>query len=290
MVAEHLYIVLGKRLVDQQLTLEGRSRVDGLVKALQRHDIVHSVIALCGGLTLGQQISEAKAMYHYLQSELARLNVSLLNNRILLEEHSTSTVENIENVALELHKNGGIDTQKILPVTFISNDYHLQRIFEIQQLMDEQGLLRVLKQRCEMIGITLAISSDLYDHLAVKYPYTHLAAELFLLADQLTTYRVYLEGVVAGSFLRDLTQVRAIPYQIACEAILAINHKIAGNPKWAFVRCLTDLLMQCINATKGALSVSEIQPYLILFDSNLTLLNRYLDPENPCVGRWWRQG
>ncbi|WP_254918555.1 hypothetical protein [Vibrio sp. V12_P9A6T4] len=59
MVAEHLYIVLGKRLVDQQLTLEGRSRVDGLVKALQRHDIDHSVIALCGGLTLGQQISEA---------------------------------------------------------------------------------------------------------------------------------------------------------------------------------------------------------------------------------------
>ncbi|AEH34480.1 YdcF family protein [Vibrio anguillarum] len=290
MVAEHLYIVLGKRLVDQQLTLEGRSRVDGLVKALQRHDIDHSVIALCGGLTLGQQISEAKAMYHYLQSELTRLNVSLSNNRILLEEHSTSTVENIENVALELQKNGDIDTQKILPVTFISNDYHLQRIFEIQQLMDEQGLLRVLKQRCEMMGITLAISPDLHDHLAVKYPYTHLAAELFLLVDQLTTYRVYLEGVVAGSFLRDLTQVRAIPYQIAYEAILAINHKIADNPKWVFVRCLTDLLMQCINATKRALSVSEIQPYLILFDSNLTLLNRYLDPENPCVGRWWRQG
>ncbi len=47
-----------------------------------------------------------------------------------------------------------------IDVIFASNDYHLKRIFEIQSLMDEQGLLRVLKQRCAEHGLNLHIDSS----------------------------------------------------------------------------------------------------------------------------------
>lgn len=44
-----IYVVLGKRLAADQLTLEGQSRIDRLVMALRCNEIDNSVLAFCGG-------------------------------------------------------------------------------------------------------------------------------------------------------------------------------------------------------------------------------------------------
>ncbi|MDE1263825.1 YdcF family protein [Vibrio aestuarianus] len=290
-----IYVVLGKRLVADQLTLEGQSRVDRLVMALRCNEIDNSVIAFCGGVTKGQTVSEASAMYRYLVSQvdecsnqLGSLSNLFKRNRILLEESSTNTVENIENLAIELIKTGQLQTGNQLHVTFISSDYHLQRIFEIQQLMDEQGLLGTLKTRCEQSGLTVLVDYDINRHFVAQYPYQHLEAKLFLLCDELTTYRVYLEGVVGRSFERDLASVRHEPYCIANSALNRINALIQQNEKWSFLVSIIPLLRECIEATHCEQSLQVIEPYLVIFDTHLTLLNRWFDPEQSHAGRWWR--
>jgi len=65
-----------------------------------------------------------------------------------------------------LIQRGQCSEGSVLKVTFVSNDYHLKRIFEIQQLMDEQGLLRVLRERCAQHGVHLDIRHDLEAHVS----------------------------------------------------------------------------------------------------------------------------
>lgn len=290
-----IYVVLGKRLVADQLTLEGQSRVDRLMMALQCNAIDNSVIAFCGGVTKGQTVPEASAMYSYLMKQVdecsnqrSSLSNLLNRNHILLEESSTNTVENIENLAIELLKTGQLQAGNQLHVTFISSDYHLQRIFEIQQLMDEQGLLGTLKKRCEQSGLTVLIDYDISRHFVAQYPYQHVEAQLFLLCDELTTYRVYLEGVVGRSFARDLESVRYQPYHIANSALNCINALIQQNEKWSFLISSLQLLRECIEATHCEQSPQMIEPYLVIFDTHITLLNRWFDPEQSHAGRWWR--
>ncbi len=45
-----IYVVLGKRLNANQLTLEGKSRVDGLISALQCHENTAARVVFCGAL------------------------------------------------------------------------------------------------------------------------------------------------------------------------------------------------------------------------------------------------
>ncbi len=45
-----IYVVLGKRLNANQLTLEGKSRVDGLISALQCHEIRRHEWSFAGAL------------------------------------------------------------------------------------------------------------------------------------------------------------------------------------------------------------------------------------------------
>ncbi|CAH8240306.1 YdcF family protein [Vibrio aestuarianus] len=290
-----IYVVLGKRLAADQLTLEGQSRIDRLVMALRCNEIDNSVLAFCGGVTKGQTVSEASAMYRYLVSQVDECSnqrgglSNLLNrNHILLEESSTNTVENIENLAIELLKTGQLQAGNQLHVTFISSDYHLQRIFEIQQLMDEQGLLGALKKRCEQSGLTVLVDYDISRHFVAQYPYQHLEAQLFLLCDELTTYRVYLEGVVRHSFARDLESVRYEPYRIGNSALNRMNALIQQSEKWSFLVLSIELLRECIEATHCEQSPQMIEPYLIIFDTHLALLNRWFDPEQSHAGRWWR--
>ncbi|MDN3685627.1 ElyC/SanA/YdcF family protein [Vibrio sinaloensis] len=58
---------------------------------------------------------------------------------ILLEDASTNTMENFTNVANILLEKG---IRGPVNISFVSNDYHLERLFQIQSLLDEQGLLK----------------------------------------------------------------------------------------------------------------------------------------------------
>ncbi|CDT84548.1 YdcF family protein [Vibrio coralliirubri] len=292
MSINHLLIVLGKRLNENKLTDEGISRVDALVEYLAEPLVEESnqqtAVAFCGGVTKGQTLSEADAMHQYFRKLEHQREHPFSLGAILLEQHSTNTVENIQNLASEMIKSGLFTRGQSVQVTFVSNDYHLQRIFEIQSLMDEQGLLKVLVEKCFALGVELQIDRRLDAHVAVPYPHQSAQGQLFLLMDVLTTYRVYLEGVCAGAFKRDLDSVRREPERQSLEALITAKDLVGRSSDFDIVKSLLPALERCIQKTSVGTDVKKVREYLALLDTNLTLLNRYLDPESDHTHRWWR--
>lgn len=292
MSINNLLIVLGKRLKENKLTDEGISRVDALVKYLVENLATESnpdtALAFCGGVTKGQTLSEADVMHQYFQKLESQRELPFTLGAILLEQLSTNTVENIQNLALEMVESGLFTCGQSVKVTFVSNDYHLQRIFEIQELMDEQGLLKALVEKCSALGVELQIDRKLDAHVAVPYPHQNTQGQLFLLMDELTTYRVYLEGVSAGVFQRDLETVRKEPERLALEALLKIKDLIRSSSQFDILRSLLPVLEGCVRNTSVGTDIKKVRENLALLDTNLTLLNRYLDPESDHTHRWWR--
>ena len=292
MSINHLLIVLGKRLNENKLTDEGISRVDALVEYLAELLVEESnqqtAVAFCGGVIKGQTTSEADAMHRYFRTLESQREYPFSLGATLLEQSSTNTVENIQNLASEMIESGLFTRGQSLKVTFVSNDYHLQRIFEIQSLMDEQGLLKILVEKCSALGVELQIDRQLEAHVAVPYPHQNTQGQLFLLMDVLTTYRVYLEGVSAGTFKRDLELVRGEPERLSSEALIAVKELVEGASHFDIVDSLLPVLERCIQQTSVGTDIKKVREYLALLDTNLTLLNRYLDPESDLTHRWWR--
>ncbi|KJY82794.1 hypothetical protein TW81_11300 [Vibrio galatheae] len=268
---ENVVLVLGKRLANNVLTSEGRTRVEALSKALDDRNLASSAVIFCGGMTGEQTQTEAQAMYDYF------LHVHKGNKprHIILEGKSTNTIENITNAAQELVSSKMCRQGQAVTVTFISNDYHLKRIFEIQTLMDEQGLLRTLKMQCAQSGLTLNISTSISDHIAEPYPHSSTAGQVFLLLDEITTYRVYLEGVKSNVFNRPLPQVREQPYKIACYALKELNHLITDADS---LRAL-GIIKSAVDATAADVDYGQACEQLALLNDNLIKLNRRFDPE-----------
>lgn len=268
-------IILGKRLVHDQLSAEGRSRVEALMNVLNEFCFETTALVFCGGVTQGQTVSEADAMYRYF-CQLAKVReTDFPEQQVIIENRSFNTVQNMQNAAAELLISGLCEAGQTIEVTLLSNDYHLERIIEIQTLMDEQGLLRVLKSRCADMGVKLNIPLDLSHHVSVPYPNTGVLAEAFLLFDELTTYRVYLEGVKRGAFERDLAEVRAKPLAIGLGAIeklqaLDLEHEVLGQ--------IADM-KKAIEMTAFDDSVVAAEQALAVFHPILTALNLQLDPE-----------
>ncbi|PIB13403.1 YdcF family protein [Vibrio rotiferianus] len=268
-------IILGKRLVHDKLSAEGRSRVEALLNVLNEFCFETTALVFCGGVTQGQTVAEADAMYRYF-CELAKAReIDFPELQVIIENRSLNTVQNMQNAAAELLRSGLCEAGQTIEVKLLSNDYHLERIIEIQTLMDEQGLLRVLKSRCADMGLKLNIPLHLSHHVSVPYPNTGVLAEAFLLFDELTTYRVYLEGVKRGAFERDLAEVRATPLAIGLGAI----EKLQALDLEPQVRGQIADMKKAIEMTAFDDSVVAAEQALAVFHPILTALNLQLDPE-----------
>ncbi|EGQ9316768.1 YdcF family protein [Vibrio parahaemolyticus] len=274
----NVVIVLGKRLVNNQLSAEGISRVEALAAKIREMPMENTALVFCGGKTQGQSISEADAMYAYFQTLNTSLAKPFPTSQVLLENRSLNTFENMRNAAKVLCESGlfPLPSQAAVEVILLSNAYHLERILEIQTLMDEQGLLRVLKSQCASVGLDLHISLDIQKHISVPYPHQGPLAEAFLLLDELTTYRVYLEGVKSGAFQRDLTSVRAQPLLRAKQAI----NQLRALPLEMDVLQQIAEMKKAIEMTAFDESVATAERALEVFHPILTALNRRLDPES----------
>ena len=268
-------IILGKRLVHDQLSAEGRSRVEALLNVLNEFCFETTALVFCGGVTQGQTVSEADAMYQYFGQLVKVRGIDFPDQQVIIESRSLNTVQNMQNAAKELLKSGLCPMGQAIEVILLSNDYHLERIIEIQTLMDEQGLLRVLKSRCADMGIELTVSLDIAEHISVPYPNSGTQADAFLLFDELTTYRVYLEGVKNKAFKRDLAQVQAKPLAIALKAI----EKLQTLPLTQDVKNQIAEMKKAIEMTAFDDSVFAAQQALAVFHPILTALNQRLDPE-----------
>lgn len=217
-------------------------------------------------------------MYAYFQTLNTSLAKPFPTSQILLENRSLNTFENMRNAAKVLCESGlfPLPSQATVEVILLSNAYHLERILEIQTLMDEQGLLRVIKSQCASVGLDLHISLDIQKHISVPYPHQGPQAEVFLLLDELTTYRVYLEGVKSGAFQRDLTSVRAQPLLRAKQAI----NQLRTLPLEMDVLQQIVEMKKAIEMTAFDESVATAERALEVFHPILTALNRRLDPES----------
>ncbi|YCO01381.1 YdcF family protein [Vibrio sp. VNB-15] len=268
-------IILGKRLVHDQLSAEGRSRVEALLNVLNEFCFEATALVFCGGVTQGQTVSEADAMYRYFCQLAKAREIGFPESQVIIENRSLNTVQNMQNTAAELLRSGLCQTGQTIEVTLLSNDYHLERIIEIQTLMDEQGLLRVLKSRCAEMGVRLNIPLEFSHHISVPYPNTGTLAEAFLLLDELTTYRVYLEGVKRGAFKRELAKVRAKPLAIGLRAISQLQ---ALDLAQDVQEQIADM-KKAIEMTAFDESVVAAEQALAVFHPILTALNLWLDPE-----------
>ncbi len=277
---DNVVIVLGKRLIDNRLSTEGVSRVRALVDAVESLPMSNTAVILCGGRTQGQSIAEADAMYSCFQRFSACLSEPFPESRILIENRSLNTLQNMHNAA-EILCSSAVwlpPTPNQLPINVIllSNDYHLERILEIQTLMDEQGLLRVLKSRCASMGIELNISLDINNHISVPYPHHGVLAEAFLLLDELTTYRVYLEGVTHKVFRRDLSAIKMEPLRIAERAI----ENLQALPLESEVLEQIEEIRKAIIMTASTNKIDVANQALDKLHPILTLLNRTIDPDS----------
>ncbi|MGR5068448.1 MULTISPECIES: YdcF family protein [Vibrio] len=281
MTLDKVVLVLGKRLVNDELTLEGRTRVEALVEALTDLRVETTALVFCGGVTRGQTVSEADAMLTYFRQLTASDFMPFPQSQIILENQSLNTVQNMQNSVVALQRSGLCKKDQRIQVSLLSNDYHLERILEIQTLMDEQGLLRVLKTGSLEAGIELDIPIDINHHISAHYPHVGTYAEAFLLSDELTTYRVYLEGVKNKAFKRDLVQVQAKPLAIALKAI----ENLQALPLEQEVLRQISEMKKAIEMTAIDDSVLAAEQALTVLHPILTALNQRLDPETSALAR-----
>lgn len=114
-------LVLGYALDDNQMTETLEMRLQTTYEYALRNP--NSQFILCGGLTGNNSVTEAEVMYAYLVEK------GIAEDRLLLENQSTDTIENIRNSKAYINENA-----KIL---VISSNYH---VYRASVICDKVGL------------------------------------------------------------------------------------------------------------------------------------------------------
>lgn len=104
-------VILGAGLVGDQVSDRLKIRLDTAIEIIKKSN---AVIIVSGGQGPSEEISEAEAMRRYLQKQ------GVSENRIIKEEESTSTQENIKYSNAIMHS----ENSKVIIVT---SDYHMYR-------------------------------------------------------------------------------------------------------------------------------------------------------------------
>ena len=109
-------IVLGAQVRGVKITNSLKRRLDAALDYAKKHQQVKIIVS--GGQGKGEDITEAEAMYKYLESH------GIEKERIYLEDTSTTTLENLRN-------SGNIVGDFSLPVAIVTNDFHLYRALRL---------------------------------------------------------------------------------------------------------------------------------------------------------------
>ena len=108
-------LVLGYQLNDNQMSETLEYRLEKTYNYAKKNE--NSILVLCGGITRENTVSEAEVMKTYL------INKGIDENKIVTEDQSTDTIENIHNSLEYINKNSKI--------VVISSNYHVFRAKEI---------------------------------------------------------------------------------------------------------------------------------------------------------------
>ncbi|WP_165862885.1 YdcF family protein [Vibrio sinensis] len=272
---QQIVVVLGKRLVNSQLTAEGVSRVEMLADVFEQYDPQTTVLVFCGGITTGQEMSEAEVMYDYFSQHFPKLVALMPSQQIVLESTSTNTIENIVNTARILCESSLCFSNEPIRMTLVSNDYHLERLFEIEHSMKGQGLLSRICHECQREGLLISMEYAASAHHLASYPYQTIQGKVFKYIDRLTIYRVYLEGAYYGSFERPLVEVHHKPFSIAKQTLRDLNQMSLPSE----IEHKLSVIASAIAQTHPDEGMSGVTQWLPLMHQQLTQLNRLVDPE-----------
>jgi vancomycin permeability regulator SanA len=119
-----VFIVFGCKTFGYTPSYALKKRLDRTLELLQKNPA--SVAVLSGGQGKDETVAEAEAMKAYL------VNKGINTDRLIVEDRSTSTVENLD-YSMEILKGMGLDNKKI---SAVSNDFHIKRIMK---LIKEKG-------------------------------------------------------------------------------------------------------------------------------------------------------
>lgn len=108
-------IVLGAGVRGEEASLSLQHRLEGAAEYLQAHPASRAILS--GGQGKGEDITEAECMRRWLSS------AGIDGSRLLLEETSTSTMENLRNSWAIIQAEGGTADD----VAVLSSNYHLYR-------------------------------------------------------------------------------------------------------------------------------------------------------------------
>lgn len=137
-------IILGARVKGTKLSLTLSHRLDTAYEYLKKYEESKAVLA--GGKGPGEDISEAEAMKRYL------IKKGIDEDRLIMENKSTSTQENIKNSFEIIEENNKNPT-----VTIVTSDFHVYRAKEIA------------KEYCQEVqGIPTATHPPLIIHYYVR--------------------------------------------------------------------------------------------------------------------------
>lgn len=114
-------IVLGAGLRGETMTMTLRQRMEASYEYLEKHNNCKYIV-VSGGQGLGESIAESEAMKRYL------ILKGVDENRIIAENKSTSTYENLEfsKLLIEEHSNKDIGNLKVKVAT---SDFHSLRAY-----------------------------------------------------------------------------------------------------------------------------------------------------------------
>lgn len=118
-------IILGAQVRGTKITNSLMRRLDAALTYLNENPETRAIVS--GGQGKGEEISEARAMADYLIAE------GIEKNRILLEEASTSTIEN-------LWFSSGLLDDMDTSVAVVTNNFHLYRALEIGKKVGYKSL------------------------------------------------------------------------------------------------------------------------------------------------------
>jgi len=118
---EDVVIVLGAGVIGERVTRPLASRLDTALYYWQRNPDAYIIVT--GGLGNRATITEAEAMARYLQRR------GVPQNRILLEEYSTSTYENLKFARAILDEHFAGEYSAVL----VTNDFHIYRAVQTAQ-------------------------------------------------------------------------------------------------------------------------------------------------------------
>ncbi len=188
----HIVVVFGKRLIRDQVTVEYAKRIVTLVKQLTTKAIDPDMICFTGGRAPGGCVSEASAGYSFFRSvcEEARLDVQKYS--YLLEEKSTSTLQNVQNVIAALQRRCKPEVIANCHFTLVSSDYHLIRLQEVHRI----NLLDSALYPLSRFSATWSYIFAAYPFCVSHEPGTAFLGRAIVLANDLSVVLVNLTSAV----------------------------------------------------------------------------------------------